>query len=160
MFEYHGQSKVIYKFTESPQSLLNDLQNQEIHDINEAIKEGNPHPKCKKMGLIKGRFTPHLQPYHLKASRRHSAGPATPENNRTLSSRGWEIDCFCRLAETNHHRGKNLVILKNHWMLLLRILRKCGKRYKMTEEWVMWFSQKATWPPTLGGCYLQASRCY
>ena len=88
MFEYHGQRKVVYKFTDSPQSLLNDLQNQEIHDINEAIKERNPHPKCKKMGLIKGRFTPHLQPYRLKASRRHSAGPATPENNRTLRSRG------------------------------------------------------------------------
>ena len=32
---------------------LNDLQSQEIHDINEAIKEGNPPPKCKKMDLIK-----------------------------------------------------------------------------------------------------------
>ena len=53
MFEYHGQRKVVYKFTDSAQSLLNDLQSQEIHDINEAIKEGNPPPKCKKMDLIK-----------------------------------------------------------------------------------------------------------
>ena len=49
MFEYHGNRKVAYKFTDSAQSLLNDLQSQEIHDINEAIKEGNPPPKCKKM---------------------------------------------------------------------------------------------------------------
>ena len=53
MFEYHGNRKVVYKFTDSAQSLLNDLQSQEIHDINEAIKEGNPPPKCKKMDLIK-----------------------------------------------------------------------------------------------------------
>ena len=53
MFEYHGNRKVVYKFTDSSQSLLNDFQSQEIHDINEAIKEGNPPPKCKKMDLIK-----------------------------------------------------------------------------------------------------------
>ena len=53
MFKYHGNRKVVYKFTDSAQSLLNDLQSQEIHDINEAIKEGNPPPKCKKMDLIK-----------------------------------------------------------------------------------------------------------
>ena len=53
MFKYHRNRKVVYKFTDSAQSLLNDLQSQEIHDINEAIKEGNPPPKCKKMDLIK-----------------------------------------------------------------------------------------------------------
>ena len=44
MFEYYGQRKVVYKFTDSAQSLLNDMQ---------AIKQGNPPPKCKKMDLIK-----------------------------------------------------------------------------------------------------------
>ena len=53
MFKYHGNRKVVYKFTDSAQSLLNDLQSQEIHNINKAIKEGNPPPKCKKMDLIK-----------------------------------------------------------------------------------------------------------
>ena len=53
MFEYHVNRKVVNKFTDSTQSLLNDLQSHEIHDINEAIKEGNPPPKCKKMDLIK-----------------------------------------------------------------------------------------------------------
>ena len=47
MFEYHGNRKVVYKFTDSAKSLLNDLQSQEIHDINETTKEGNPPPKCK-----------------------------------------------------------------------------------------------------------------
>ena len=40
MFEFEGQRKVVDRFTDSVQSLLNNLQSQEMYDINEAIKEG------------------------------------------------------------------------------------------------------------------------
>ena len=42
-----------YKFTDDAQELMNNFQSQEIQEIDEAITEGNPPPKCKKMDLIK-----------------------------------------------------------------------------------------------------------
>ena len=47
MFEYHGNWKVVYKFTDSAQILLHDLQSQEIHDID----EGNPPLSLKRWTL-------------------------------------------------------------------------------------------------------------
>ena len=53
MFEHHGERRVSYNFEDEAQVLLNNLQSQEIQEINQAIMEGNPPPKCKRMDLIK-----------------------------------------------------------------------------------------------------------
>ena len=45
--------KVNYKFTEDAQQALDSIAQQEIEEINEALREGNPVPKCKKNDLIK-----------------------------------------------------------------------------------------------------------
>ncbi|XP_020915082.2 uncharacterized protein LOC110252595 [Exaiptasia diaphana] len=45
--------KVNYKFTDDAQALLQQLSTQEIEDINQALKDGDPVPKCKKCDLVK-----------------------------------------------------------------------------------------------------------
>lgn len=52
MFEHHGQRKVCYQFTDEAQELLGQIKAEEISDINEAIREGNPPPKCKRLDQI------------------------------------------------------------------------------------------------------------
>lgn len=45
--------KTNYKFDDEAQELLHELSKQEIEEINDALKEGMPVPKCKKCDLIK-----------------------------------------------------------------------------------------------------------
>ena len=45
--------KVNYKFTDNAKELLHNISKQEIEDINEALKDGNLVPKCKKCDLVK-----------------------------------------------------------------------------------------------------------
>ena len=51
MYEHYGDRHSFYKFTNDAQTLLDQLQRQEIAEINVAISEGNPPPKCKKMDI-------------------------------------------------------------------------------------------------------------
>lgn len=52
IYQYHGQRKCCYQFNDEAQAVLTDIKAQEIADINEAIKEGNPPPKCKRIDQI------------------------------------------------------------------------------------------------------------
>ena len=110
MFEYHGQRKVVYKFTDSAQSLLNDLQNQEIHDINEAIKEGNPAPKGKKMDLIK-RLAGSLHILiHIASKLLDGIQPGSPPQKITKHSVA-AVEKLTAFAESQKQiaRGKNFI---------------------------------------------------
>ncbi|KXJ20571.1 hypothetical protein AC249_AIPGENE9420 [Exaiptasia diaphana] len=77
MYQYHGQRQVCYQFTEDAQDLLDSLQSQEIQDINDAIRDGNPIPKCKQMDIIK-RLSASLHIFNHVASKllqRERPGP-------------------------------------------------------------------------------------
>ncbi|KAK3746846.1 hypothetical protein QZH41_000036 [Actinostola sp. cb2023] len=53
MHQQHSNRRSVYKFSEDAQQFLSKLQNEQIQDINNAINEGHPPPKSKKMDLIR-----------------------------------------------------------------------------------------------------------